>query len=398
MPGDALTSVEAKPEQRLALYYAVLFATIGSVGPFFALWLDHKGIEATMIGMIAAAPSVAMVLTTMRIGAWADRLADWRTAVLLGNWAIFLINCLLLLSNNAWFILVVWTIGGVLMMAKVPIMDAASLSVTRRRGTDYARVRVFGSIGFVMAVVAAGALFDRTGMQAFIWVLLAGCIARILASHALPRLRTSEPVPQSPADSVAQDSGGSLYQTGILLTIAGSALINASHAFFYTFGMLQWSASGISESTSSILWASGVLAEILLMWLFASVSKRVSARVCLIIAGGAGVLRWSITAQQPDLAWLFFSQLLHAATFGLLFLATANFISRRVSDSSAARGQAFSATLTTSCMASATLLSGVFYESWGVAVYQAMAVLCLAGVLLVAASYRTRFTDREHVQ
>ncbi|MEE9321595.1 MAG: MFS transporter [Granulosicoccus sp.] len=385
------------PEQRLALYYAVLFATIGSVGPFFALWLNHKGIDAAMIGVIAAAPSVAMVMTTMHIGAWADRLADWRTAVLLSNWSIFLINCLLLVSNNAWFILVIWTLGGVLMMAKIPIMDAASLSLTNRRGTDYARVRVFGSVGFVLAVVTAGALFDRMGIQAFIWVLLVGCVARILASHALPQLRISDPVAETPTDSTTNDAGNSLFQPAILLTIAGSALINASHAFFYTFGMLQWSANGLSEFMSSLLWGSGVVAEIVLMWLFASVSKRVSARACLIIAGGAGILRWSITAQQPDLAWLFFSQLLHAATFGLLFLATANFISRRVSDSNAARGQAFSATLTTSCMAIATLLSGLFYESWGVAVYRAMAVLCLVGVLLVAASYRAGFVDRDPV-
>lgn len=91
--------------------------------------------------------------------------------------------------------------------------------------------------------------------------------------------------------------------------------------------------------------------------------------------------------------WLFLLQGLHGVTFGLLYLATVNFIARRVHDAYAAQVQAMSATLATVTMAVATLISGILYERLGEQGYWAMAGMCVAGMLLTAASYRTKMSE-----
>lgn len=182
----------------------------------------------------------------------------------------------------------------------------------------------------------------------------------------------------------------SLYRPEILLTLAGAALINASHAFFYTFGLLVWTQAGIGETLGSLLWSVGVIAEIALMWVFASIGSRYSARACLIIAGVAGAVRWVVTASTTALPLLIAAQCLHALTFGLMYVAAATFIARHVAEADAARGHSLGATFGAGAMAVVTAMSGILFESAGKAGYAAMSLSCLVGIVMVVASYRTR--------
>ncbi|MEM7256451.1 MAG: MFS transporter [Pseudomonadota bacterium] len=372
-------------EWRFSIYYAALFASIGSVGPFFAVWLDSLGIEAGTIGVIAAAPSIVMVFTTVAIGRWADGLKEKRTAIILCNVLITLAQLVLFWPVHPWLILISWTISGVLMFAKVPVTDAAALSVTSRRNTDFARVRVYGSIGFVVAISASGYLYDVVGIAMFIPVLFAGNVLRLWLSAMLPREQTDHADVQHGAlvDSKA------VYQKAVLLSIVGAALIQSSHAVVYTFGILLWNQQGYSETTGSLLIAIGVVAEVLLMWRFESLTRKLSARGCLIIAATLGVFRWAVLATSPSLPVIYLAQLLHGATFGLTYLATALFIARRVGEANAARGQGLSATVTTAFLAVATYSAGQMFDTLGMLLYWVMAGICALAMVLLVLSFRT---------
>ena len=158
---------------------------------------------------------------------------------------------------------------------------------------------------------------------------------------------------------------------------------------FNTFGILLWTQHGFSETTASLLVGIGVAAEILLMWRFKSMTKRLSARSCLIIAAVCGIVRWSLLALAPPLWLMFVVQMLHAVTFGLTFLATASFIARRVGEDNAARGQALSATVMTALMAIMVYLSGYYFDLLQLQLYWIMAAMCVLSVVLVLLSYLT---------
>ena len=405
------------PEFRLGTYYAVVFGAVGLVMPFLALWLDARGVSAAMIGAVVATPSIAMILTTVPIGRRIDALGEPRTGIVALNVLILAANVALAFAHGEWAILVVWTLGGVLVHAVMPAGDALALDVTRRRGSDWARLRMFGSMGFVVALLGAGALYERFGIGLFLGVLIATSALRLLAAAWLPgTTRGREAVVAAPRTAPAARPGtgtddtdtdtraerleprpevGSLHHPGVLLTLAGAAAINASHAFFYVFGLLAWTRAGIGETAGSALWGVGAVAEIALMWRFGAIARRLSARLCLIVAGGLGALRWGVTALEPAFGWLLLAQTLHAATFGLTFLAGASFIARRVAPGDAVRGQSLLATFAAGAMAATTWGAGWLYERGGASVaYAAMAVLCVIGASLVAASYRTALDRR----
>jgi len=393
------------PERRVALYYACSFAAIGSIAPFLVLWLDARAVSPGMIGIIVAAPSLVMILTTVAIGRLLDMLGDRRRGLVILNVSVLGLHVLMLVADTTASILVLWTLAGLLMHALMPATDALALGVARRQGTDWARLRLFGSVGFVIAIMLAGLLYEHLGIRAFLAVLIGGSVLRLVTARGLPVVPNEAEIPldalQQPTSGAGQAAAApssvapspaatSLYRPEILLTLGGAALINASHAFFYTFGLLVWTQAGIGETLGSVLWSVGVIAEIALMWAFASIGSRYSARACLMVAGAAGVVRWAVTATTTALPLLIAAQCLHALTFGLMYVATATFISRHVAEVDAARGHSLGATFGAGAMAVATALSGVLFESVGTAGYVAMGLACLIGTGLVLASYRTR--------
>lgn len=383
------------PEQRFSIYYFALFASIGSVAPFFAVWLDSLGIDAETIGLIAAAPSLCMIFTTVFIGRWSDALNERRTAIIVCNALILALQILFFWPVNTWLILIVWTLSGILMFAMVPVTDAAAISITTIRNTDYARVRMFGSVGFIVAVATSGYLYEAVGILAFVPVLLAGNLLRLGFSTLLPDENSARQASTRGDPAVLQCKHSSLFSAGVLLTVVGSSLIQSSHAVVYTFGILLWSQQQISESTGSLLIAIGVVAEVVLMWRFRMVANRLSARGCLFIAAVCGILRWTILAMSPPVILIYVAQLLHGVTFGLTFLATALFISRRVGEVNAARGQGLSATVMTACMALTTYLAGHLFERLGLQLYWLMGGLCGAAILCLLLSYLTRLDQSE---
>ncbi len=381
-------------EQRFALYYAALFSSIGSIGPFMAVWLNHAGVSTSMIGVIMAAPSILMLFTTIKLGRWADSLVDRRSAIITGNWIILVVHLLLFVHTGWWLVLLVWSISGVIMYAKVPVTDAAALSLTHRNGSDFAQIRLWGSVGFIVAITLAGYVYERWGIALLLGFLLAGNLLRLSLAYCLPRFaRPVSGATDQCDDAAFSASSDSLYQPGILLTLAGASLINASHAMFNTFGILNWTQQGLSEFVSSLAIATGVVSEICLMWRFRSLTHRFSARGCLLVAAGCGVLRWSVLASNPAVVWIFAAQLLHAVTFALMYLATASFIAKRVSEADAARGQSLSATMATACMAAGTFITGWQFEQWGASFYWVMAMICIAGAALLGASYLFALDD-----
>jgi PPP family 3-phenylpropionic acid transporter len=130
-----------------------------------------------------------------------------------------------------------------------------------------------------------------------------------------------------------------------------------------------------------------------MMWKFAAFSRRFSARYCMLIAATAGLVRWSLSTLEMSAILLFVLQTLHALTYGLLFVATVNFIGRRVDDSIAAKAQSLYATLTTGALALAVMVSGVAYERVGILGYWIMAIMCAVGAVFVLASFTTNLED-----
>ena len=122
-------------------------------------------------------------------------------------------------------------------------------------------------------------------------------------------------------------------------------------------------------------------------------AKKISARKCLLFASAACVVRWFVTGTDPGIAQLLLLQVLHSITFGLTFLATVNFIARRIHEDHAAQAQSVYAMLTTLFIALSIWLSGWLYGQFAGQSYWAMSLLALVGGIGVALSFGSDLDD-----
>src|SRR5262245_40319934 len=183
-------------------------------------------------------------------------------------------------------------------------------------------------------------------------------------------------------------SHGHLRQPGFLAIAAAGSLTQASHAVYYAFATLDWSAKGYGGTTIGLLWALGVVAEIVLFALSARLPPSIGPASLILIGAAGAVLRWTATAFDPPLVLLAPLQLLHALSFGATHLGTMMHLTRSAPERGRAAAQGHIATANTLMMAAATALAGVLYGVSAGHAYAAMAALAAAGGACALAARR----------
>ena len=168
---------------------------------------------------------------------------------------------------------------------------------------------------------------------------------------------------------------------GFVAIIVAAALIQGSHAAYYTFASITWQVSGLGGLTIAGLWVLGVLAEIVVFAL--SPRFTLSPAVLVVIGGLSAVARWLITAQEPSVAVLSVVQLAHGLTFGLTQVGTMILLTRHVPGHVMARGQGYLAACSGIVTIGASILSGAIYARHGQGVYYVMAAMALGGALVI---------------
>ena len=158
-------------------------------------------------------------------------------------------------------------------------------------------------------------------------------------------------------------------------------LIQAAHAFSYGFSTLVWRNQGLSEGVIGLLWAAGVVAEILFMWLMEPWRRKWGPWAMLMLGGSAAVFRWAAMAFLPPLWLLWPLQLLHALSFAATFLAGLQMVERLSPPQSVSVANMLSSALASGVLLGlATMMSGPLFDAYGTGGYAAMAVLAGLGV------------------
>jgi PPP family 3-phenylpropionic acid transporter len=161
------------------------------------------------------------------------------------------------------------------------------------------------------------------------------------------------------------------------------SLVQASHAVYYGFSTLDWTAKGLDGTAIGALWALGVAAEIVLFAFSARLPTAIGPRALLAIGAAGAVVRWSAMAFDPPVALLPLLQCLHGLSFGASFLGAVQFLARATPDGEAATVQGDLATIQGVVTAAATGVSGLLYGRFGDLAYVAMAACAALGGLLV---------------
>lgn len=366
----------------LAVFYAAIFALSGAYMPFFPVWLQAVGLEPAAIGLVAAVPTAARLLAVPIVTAWAGRYDALRGAII-GTTCLTFVGFLLLGSvQTAFAIAVVLWLMSWPWTAAIPLTDAYALRGVAYHRQSYGPIRLWGSVGYIVAALAAGFLATAFGALNLIWI-----IAGVAGVCALCGFWLAPTAPAAAGALQITKPTALLATPAFIAVVAGAALIQGSHAAYYIFSAISWQAGGMSSTTVSLLWALCVVVEIALF----AVSPRLGlSHAAFIAIGGAGaVLRWVIMTQEPGLAVLAFAQALHALSFGATHLGVMGLLARLVPGLMMTNAQGYLATAGGIVMASTGIVCGWAFDSIGQAIYYGMAAMAFAGTVVIVASRHT---------
>ena len=381
MPSSSAIPIASRPiarrfATRLALFYGAVFGLVGTQLPFFPVWLKSTGIDAPWIGLIIAVPSLTRFTVLPLVTGLAERHQSLRGAMIITAFATALGFSILGTLRQPLVVLIAFALTACTWTPLVPLADGYALKGVVRYGLNYGRLRLWGSAAFVLGALACGLLVDVIAAGNLIWVIAAMAALGAGVSLGLQRLDASEA-------AVASLSGATalLRQPGFVAILAAAALIQASHAAYYSFASITWQASGLGGLTIAGLWVLGVLAEIVVFALSPRFS--LSPAMLVVLGGLCAATRWLIIAQEPPVEILAIVQLMHGLTYGLTQVGTMGLLVRHVPSHVMATAQGYLTAGIGIAMSSAAMLSGVIYARDGSGVYGAMAAMALIGALVM---------------
>ncbi|MEA2985560.1 MAG: transporter, family, 3-phenylpropionic acid transporter [Alphaproteobacteria bacterium] len=385
MPNDPQISA-VRFVRPLALFYVALFVSIGIQLPFFPLWLEAKGLDAGMIGLVLAAPMVVRLFSIPILTRLADRHHAVRGAIIIASVLAAAGTIALGFTEGGLAILIVFTLASIPFTPVMPLAEAYALRGLAQVGRAYGPVRLWGSAAFIGGSLGAGWIIDSLAAGNLIWLIAAAMMASAVAAAGLVPLPPHTPVMDAPEPSYE----GFLRTPGFAMVAAAAGLIQASHAVYYGFSSLDWKAAGLDGTAVGLLWAIGVAAEITL-FAFSGRSPLWLRPPALLLAGALGAgLRWGIMALDPPTAALPFLQCLHGLSFGATHLGAIGFVARAAPSGRAATAQGSLAVVLGGTMALSMGLSGVLYENFGAQAYAGMALLAAAGAACAITARRRR--------
>lgn len=370
------------PYWRLSGFYLFYFAVLGAVAPFLGLYFDHLGFSAERIGELVAIPMLMRCLAPNLWGWLGDVTGRRLTIVRIGALCTLVSFSLILLDKRYEWLALVMALHAFFWHAVLPQFEVITLVHLRHEAARYSQVRVWGSVGFILAVVGLGALFERFGLDMYPAALIVIMFGILISSAWVPNA-----IPEERPEAVGQ--GGFLQQLcrpGVLAFFACVALMQVSHGPYYTFLSLHLEALGYGRGLIGLLWALGVVAEVLLFMVMSRLLARFSLRQVLLASFLIAAVRWLLLGTLADhLVVLILAQLMHAATFGSFHAAAVHFVQHSFGHRQQGQGQALYASLAGIGGALGALYSGYSWASLGPAWTFAIASLAAAVAAVIIA-------------
>jgi PPP family 3-phenylpropionic acid transporter len=381
MPSDSQIPIASQGSAkrfatRLALFYGALFGLVGTHLPFFPVWLKAIGIDASWIGIITAVPSLTRFTVLPFITGLAEKRQSLRGAMIATAFVSALGFSIIGTLHQPLAVFLVYAVTACLWTPMTPLTDAYALKGVSRYGLNYGPLRLWGSAAFVVGALACGLLVDIIAARHLIWVIVGVAGLGAIVSLGLQPLDVPTAAP-----STSSSARALLREPGFLAIIIAAALIQGSHAAYYTFASIAWQNAGLGGLTIAGLWALGVIAEIVLFAL--SPRFTLSPAMLVVIAALSAVARWLITAQEPPLPVLAVVQLAHGLTFGLTQIGTMGLMAQHVPGHVMARGQGYLTACTGIVTSIASVLCGAVYARHGQGVYYIMAAMALVSAVVM---------------
>jgi PPP family 3-phenylpropionic acid transporter len=362
---------------RLSFFFAAIFLVVGIMLPFWPIWLKSRGLTEVEIGILLSTGMAVRAFTNPLLAQLADRRGRPDLLLIWLGWGALVGHLLYIPFHGFWPLLAVSVFAYMLFSPLMSLGDSVTMLKVREGLLDYGRVRLWGSLTFILAASLGGYVIEGRPADVILWLVIGTLVLTVIACHLMP---------------VAQTEGSKQFfaplrelmrNRKLIVFMLAAGLLQASHGVYYGFATLHWQASGLSAGIIGALWAEGVIAEIILFAYAARLVRLFKPLGLLCLAALAGLIRWFSLGTTEALPVLIAVQGLHAFTFGAAHIAAVHYIAATVPVAHGATAQSvYSSTAQGCIMAASMLASGWLYAQFGGSAFYAMAIVSIAGGLL----------------
>ncbi|MDN2482264.1 3-phenylpropionate MFS transporter [Vibrio agarivorans] len=355
----------------ISQYFLGFFFAYGVYLPFWALWFEDQGVSATDIGMLIglglATRCVANLVITPRVHRVEHLLPVLRW---LSFFALLFIGFHFLAGGSFWLMALATILFNLCCGPVIPLSDAMANYYSRLKLLDYGRTRLWGSIAFIAGSTVVGFLVAQYGTDMIIYTAIAGVFAALMLSMRNP---TPMPVTLEEEDADRPKITALLREWPVIKFLVLVALIQGSHAAYYSFSSIHWKEAGHSEDIIGYLWSLGVVAEVAIFATSKKLFSGWSLRTLFVVAAVGVMARWGLTASTTAVPLLVVVQLLHGVTFAMAHIAAIQYIQNSAANKMVALQALYNAIPLGAFIALMTALSGWGYEHWGSNIFWVMA-------------------------
>lgn len=303
---------------RFAAFYFAYFAVLGVFLPYFNLYCKSLGFASWQIGTLSMVVPATRVVAGFTLTHWADRTRRQRLTTRVAAWGSVAASSLYLLVDRFPTMLLCMVIYGVIYVPLLPLVEAVTLEKVVTSGWDYARIRLWGTVGFICLSVGFGKIVEVFPLASVLvgLVVLSACTA--VAVETLP------PV-EHPISHEVPDILPILRRPTLVIFLGCCVLMQMSHGAYYGFFSIYMESIGVDRATIGLLWGLATVSELVVLYGAGRLVGWLGETRVLTLSLALAALRWGIFALTDAMPAVAVAQMLHAFTFGTFHVAAIRF-------------------------------------------------------------------------
>ena len=320
---------------RLSRFYFFYYFFVGSFVPYWGIYLQSENFSPSSIGILLSLFQISRIVAPNFWGWLADHTGHRVKWIKLTSFLGLIGFIGIFWAKGFFWIFLVMLALSLFTSSTLPLAESLTLAHLATTDGHYSRIRLWGSIGFIVASLILGYLIDLQGIDILLWVLLITQAIIFFLSNTIPEAKE---IHHKKNDL----SIWKIIKTpSVVALLIGCTLMVSAHGVLYNFYSIYLKEHGYSSATIGWLWAVGVICEIFIFMLMPKILRRYSLKTILLMSLFLGVIRFILIGASPDQFYLLLiAQMFHAATFGSFHAASIEVIAYFFKGRNQSRGQA----------------------------------------------------------
>ncbi|WP_026697477.1 MFS transporter [Alkalicoccus chagannorensis] len=306
---------------RMKAYFFFIYFGLGGLFPLLTVYLQDIGLSGAQIGVITSIGPVTMILVQPLWGMLSDLTKRPRLLLMAASTGAAFSGLAYAGVTDYYVFVAVAVMLAVFQSAVIPLSDNLAMNYVKRKGGDYGRIRMWGAVGFAVAVWIMGNLSDLFGLQVIFYGFFLVFAVSALTAAGLPNENAAVRVDLRGGLGKLMRVPGFLLFLLITFLVYGPIMANN----FYFGVMIQFAGGSLAGVGFAFLLAAG--SEVPFMrWAGDWIHRR---GVLWILTAAALVsgLRWLFYSFEPSPGWIYATTILQGFSIGLFVPAALQYVS-----------------------------------------------------------------------